>query len=207
MKPDIEPTLTIEPLPALSMCVPKERQHQKMPLRLTSSTFSQCSSSISSARRLRARDAGVVDQDVDGVPRQLVGERLDALRSRSRRPSRRRRRSPWPSSRRGRPRRSSRCSRRSRPWRRPRASASTQARPIACPPPVTTATRPFKSILLEIHAACSTQFKSGCAIACAVGIEAMDAVRPRRQRNLVAGRQRSSPGARAVIRPTPSASI
>src|SRR5260370_31438577 len=49
MKPDIEPILTMEPDFAASMCLPKARQHQKVPLRLTSTTFSQCSSVTFSA--------------------------------------------------------------------------------------------------------------------------------------------------------------
>ena len=49
MKPDIEPMLMIEPRPAASMGLPNARQLQKTPLRLTSSTFSQCSSATSSA--------------------------------------------------------------------------------------------------------------------------------------------------------------
>ncbi len=58
MKPDIEPMLTMAPDPASSMCWPKARQHQKVPLRLTSMTFSQCSSvTFSAGVSLRAMPA------------------------------------------------------------------------------------------------------------------------------------------------------
>src|SRR3954468_9809171 len=58
MKPDIEPTLTMAPLFALSMCLPNSRQHQKVPLRLTSMTLSQCSSvTVSAGVSLRAMPA------------------------------------------------------------------------------------------------------------------------------------------------------
>src|SRR5439155_1765912 len=49
MKPDIEPMFTMEPDFASSMCLPKARQHQNVPLRLTSMTLSQCSSATFSA--------------------------------------------------------------------------------------------------------------------------------------------------------------
>ena len=69
------------PDPASSMCLPKARQHQKVPLRLTSTTFSQCSSVTGFGRRLAARDAGIVDEDVDlAVPRhEFVRDLGDAL--------------------------------------------------------------------------------------------------------------------------------
>src|SRR3954452_2942927 len=55
MKPDIDPTLTMAPLLALSMCLPNSRQHQKEPLRLTSMTVSQSSSvTVSAGVSLRA---------------------------------------------------------------------------------------------------------------------------------------------------------
>src|SRR3954469_22829778 len=58
MKPDIDPTLTMAPLLALSMCLPNSRQHQKVPLRLTSMTLSQCSSvTVSAGVSLRAKPA------------------------------------------------------------------------------------------------------------------------------------------------------
>ena len=76
MKPDIEPILTIAPDFAASMCLPKARQHQNVPLRFTSSTFSQCSSVTFSAGGLAAGDAGIVDQDVDAAVagHHLVGD-------------------------------------------------------------------------------------------------------------------------------------
>ncbi len=55
MKPDIEPMLTMLPRPAASMCRPKARQHQNTPFKLTSTTFSQCSSvTVSAGVSLRA---------------------------------------------------------------------------------------------------------------------------------------------------------
>ena len=65
MKPDIEPMLTIEPDFAASMWRPKARQHQNVPLRLTSTTLSQCSSLTVSAGVSLRGDAGIVDQDID----------------------------------------------------------------------------------------------------------------------------------------------
>ena len=58
MKPDIEPMLTIAPDFASSIWAPKARQHQKVPLRLTSSMLSQCSSvTVSAGVSLRAMPA------------------------------------------------------------------------------------------------------------------------------------------------------
>ena len=58
MTPLIEPTLTIAPPPWASMWRPNARAHQNRPLRLTSSTLSQRSSSMSSAAiSLRAMPA------------------------------------------------------------------------------------------------------------------------------------------------------
>ena len=46
------------------MCLPKERLHQKTPLRLTSLTFSQSSSGYLFRRRSGASDAGISDEDI-----------------------------------------------------------------------------------------------------------------------------------------------
>src|SRR6185503_3557200 len=60
---------------------------------------------------------------------------------------------------------------------------------MAWPPPVTTATRPFRSYFLRYMLLVPLYAKSG-AHRLAVAVEAMDAVGARRQADLVAGGQR-----------------
>ena len=67
MKPDIEPILTMAPRRRSIMRLPKERLHQKTPLRLTSLTLSQSSSGTSSPGVPGAGDAGIGDEDVGGA--------------------------------------------------------------------------------------------------------------------------------------------
>ena len=92
-------------------------------------------------------DPGIVDQDIDLAEGLAASRRVQSSpprRDRRRRPSRRSRqgRFPWRSF-----RRTAGRDPRSRPWRRMRRNRSVIARPKPCAPPVTTAQRPFRSIL------------------------------------------------------------
>src|SRR5262245_61780111 len=64
---------------------------------------------------------------------------------------------------------------------------------MACPPPVTTARRPFRSYFSRYMVFVPLRSKSR-AHRLPVGIEAMNAIRPRRQRDLVAGGERQLAG-------------
>ncbi len=138
-------------------------------------------------RGVRARDAGVADEHVDRGP--SPPSRAAAAASTSRRLRdvhrddvdgvalglhRRLRRL----------RRPSRCGRRCTTCAPASDSASTQARPMPWPPPVTTATRPVETEPIEIHRVASSRLSDRHWSASVADIADRHAARPGRGRNI-----------------------
>ncbi len=144
MKPDIEPILTIEPLPCVSICLPKARQHQNSPSTLTSIWKRQWSSLVSSARTSLLATPALLTR-ISTRPCVLTTSargRVHILRLGDVERDADAHRCPASSARRRSTRRGPASCRRRSTLAPASPSACAQAAPMPCPPPVTTATLP-----------------------------------------------------------------